>query len=80
MRETRVAAARTPAKIEIKALLRFISSRDATRAPVQAPVPGSGIATKRKSPHVAYFVILSLFLSAFFKTKPAVLLKKLILE
>ena len=55
----------TPQKIDAIAFALFISKRDATSAPVHAPVPGRGIATKMKSPQAAYFSIRGRFFSAF---------------
>ena len=40
---------KTPAKIDAKAVVKGIPSRKAPMAPVQAPVPGSGIPTKAAS-------------------------------
>ena len=41
----------TPRAIIGNAFLGGISKSDAISAPVQPPVPGSGIATNSKSPH-----------------------------
>ena len=43
-------AMHTPTTIAPKAFFQSMPRRDATRAPVQAPVPGSGIPTKSTSP------------------------------
>ena len=50
-------AATTPAAIEKNARIGGILSSAAIAAPDQAPVPGSGMATKIKRPHLAYLVI-----------------------
>ena len=51
----------TPRKIEIMEFFNGISKSDAAPAPVQAPVPGRGIATNKNNPSVSYFKIDSLF-------------------
>ena len=55
----------TPRAIIGNAFLGGISKSDAISAPVQPPVPGSGIATNSKSPHCLPRFILSRFFSAF---------------
>ena len=47
----------------------FISSIAAISAPVQAPVPGSGIATKINNPQNAYFCTVSDLLFALFSRR-----------
>ena len=59
-----MAAIRTPAAMAGIARFSCMSSIAAIRAPVQAPVPGSGIATKSIRPQNSYFKTFSLFLSA----------------
>ncbi len=54
----------TPRAMAGKARFRRMSSMAATRAPVHAPVPGSGMATRTKSPQKAYFCTTSDFFSA----------------
>lgn len=54
----RMAAIILPIIIAGKAHLNRMSNKDAIRLPVQTPVPGSGMATKRISPQVPYFCIL----------------------
>ena len=44
------AARKIPSRMEIDAFLRSISNNDATRLPVQAPVPGRGMPTNSISP------------------------------
>ena len=58
-------AMHTPTTIAPKAFFQSMPRRDATRAPVQAPVPGSGIPTKSTSPQNSYLLIRSLLLIAF---------------
>ena len=48
-------ATTSPSKIAGRAVRRRMSSRDATSAPVQAPVPGRGMATRTNSPARRYF-------------------------
>ena len=55
-----------PKKIIPKDFNLFKPRRDAIRDPIQTPVPGSGMATKRKSPKYSYLTIWPLFLSALF--------------
>ena len=43
-------AVSTPKKINKSDFLGFIPNNTAIRLPVQAPVPGSGMATKRNKP------------------------------
>lgn len=57
-----IPAAITPAEIEGREYLKRMSKSDAIIAPVHAPVPGRGIATKRKRPKAAFFITLSAFL------------------
>ena len=59
-------AMRTPAKMEGTALRRGMSRKAATRAPVQAPVPGRGMATKMARPRYLYLVTFRPFRWAFF--------------
>ena len=47
----------TPAKIDKKPCLNFIPSIDATIAPVQAPVQGSGMPTNTIKPILSYLSI-----------------------
>ena len=61
-------AMHTPTTIAPKAFFQSMPRRDATRAPVQAPVPGSGIPTKSTSPQNSYLLIRSLLLIAFFSS------------
>ena len=63
------AAMHTPTKITGTALFSFRCSRAATSAPVQAPVPGSGMATRIKSPQLPYFSTTSPFPSARFSKR-----------
>ena len=53
----------TPPVIAASASRNLKSRKLAISAPVHAPVPGRGIATKRNSPKLAYFVTFSLFFS-----------------
>ena len=53
-----IPAAKTPKHIIGKATFLFIPRTVATIAPVHAPVPGRGIATKTNSPNAAYFSIV----------------------
>ena len=46
----------TPAKMEGRAFRSGMSKKAAASAPVQAPVPGRGTATKSMSPRYLYFV------------------------
>ncbi len=57
----------TPTNIARRALLKSIPNRYATILPVQAPVPGIGIATKTAKPINPYFltVTLALYLRFF---------------
>ncbi len=52
----------------IGGIASFSRSRraDATKAPVQPPVPGKGTATKTNNPHFLCFSIELLFAAAFF--------------
>ena len=61
-----------PKRIAGKDLRIFIWRRDATREPVQAPVPGRGIPTKSTSPQKPYFSTCPLCLSAFFRSQMAI--------
>ena len=58
-------AINTPSAIIGNALLNLMSSNAAIKAPVQPPVPGIGIATKRRSPQDLYLKTLSLFFAVF---------------
>ena len=62
------AARHTPITIAGNAFLKRIPSRAAINAPVQAPVPGSGIPTNATNPQNSYFSILALWLIAFFSS------------
>ena len=55
----------TPKKIMGKECLNLTLKTFATRLPVQAPVPGRGIATKVKRPQRLRLFIPALFFSAF---------------
>ena len=61
-------AMHTPTTIAPKAFFQSMPRRDATRAPVQAPVPGSGIPTKSTSPQNSYCWIFSLLPIARFSS------------
>lgn len=61
---TMQAAVRTPIAIDGNALLSCMSSIAAIRAPVHAPVPGSGIATNIIKPQNWYLRTCSFLLSA----------------
>ena len=50
-----VVASKSPKKIAGTAFFSFTSSRQAIKAPVQAPVPGRGIPTKSTRPKNSYF-------------------------
>ena len=54
-------ARQMPAKTAGNAFLNLISSKEAIKDPVQAPVPGNGMPTKRSRPINSYFFIVSLF-------------------
>ena len=54
------AAMQTPIKMIGTACFSFISISAAISAPVHAPVPGAGIATKISSPQGPYFFTVSL--------------------
>ena len=54
-------AMNTPSEITIKLFFLSRWRREARSAPVHPPVPGSGIATKIRSPQIPYLSILSLF-------------------
>lgn len=56
---TMAPAIRTPAIIDIKECLNFRPIRKARREPVQAPVIGSGIATKSTRPNRSYLSTIS---------------------
>ena len=60
------AAIQTPRKIVGIAFFSLMSSIAATRAPVQAPVPGSGTATKMHKPKALYFLTSLPLICAFF--------------
>ena len=63
-------AMHTPTTIAPKAFFQSMPRRDATRAPVQAPVPGSGIPTKSTNPQNSYLPITfahRFFLQLFYK-------------
>ena len=47
-------AVNTPSAITGNDFFTCMSKASATNAPVHAPVPGRGIATKRYNPHFAY--------------------------
>ena len=53
------------------AFFRPISKTDATREPVQAPVPGSGIPTNSISPQKPYLSIFGLFFLALASSQSA---------
>ena len=59
-------AVKTPSVIGTKASFSFIRKPDATKAPVQPPVPGSGTATKTNKPHFLCFSTEVLLAFAFF--------------
>ena len=59
-------AVRTPSVIGTMASFSFIRRPDATKAPVQPPVPGSGTATKTNKPHFLCFSTEALLAFAFF--------------
>ena len=63
-----IPAASTPAKMEGMAFRRGMSRKAAARAPVQAPVPGRGMATNSISPRYLYFVTFCPFRWAFFSS------------
>ena len=63
-------AMHTPTTIAAKAFFQSMPRRDATRAPVHAPVPGSGIPTKSTSPQNSYLLIRSLSVSYTHLTLP----------
>jgi hypothetical protein len=67
--DTIIPAAITPRTIEIKAYLNLILKRVAAITPVQAPVIGSGIATRIKSPKDSYLITFREFLFARSKTQ-----------
>ena len=67
---TMMPATITPAPIEIRARFRGMPKTKAIKAPVQAPVPGKGMATKiakAKSPKI--FIFLECFLLVFSKSQ-----------
>lgn len=43
-----IAARTTPSMVAIELFLKSISSKEAARVPVQAPVPGTGMPTKSR--------------------------------
>ena len=59
-------ARKIPQRIAGIDFLNLIPKRAAIKAPVQAPVPGSGIPTKRRIPKNSYYCILSLLPIALF--------------
>ena len=63
-----IPATTTPAKMDGMAFLKGISRNAAAKAPVQAPVPGRGMATKSISPRYLYFVTFCPFRCAFFSS------------
>ena len=68
------AAMSTPSRMLGTALRIRMSSSAATSAPVHAPVPGSGMATKISSPSGPYFCTVSPLrcaLLSIFATKPS---------
>ena len=62
---TIIPAVMTPSVMGSMLFLGLNPKNDATNAPVQAPVPGSGIATKMYSPNLPYLSIVLLFSYAF---------------
>ena len=60
-----------PMSMAPMALPNFMWRRAATREPVHAPVPGSGMPTKRTRPQNPNFSICPLFLSAFCRIQTA---------
>lgn len=69
------AAMMTPAKIEGREYFIRILRSAAARAPVHAPVPGSGIPTKSIRPNEAYFITFTVFFFPFSSTHSAILEK-----
>lgn len=65
IKKTMRAEMRTPVVIARKAKRIRIFRATATRAPVQAPVPGSGMATRVISPNQPYLSTTGRFLSTF---------------
>ena len=58
-------AVKTPKKIDKNDLENLISKRPAIKAPVQAPVIGSGIATNKNKPKTSNLLTFLLLFSAF---------------
>ena len=66
-------AKRIPKKIASEDFLMSTFNKDAIKAPVHAPVPGSGIPTNNNNPRNSNFLIVSLFpiaLFSSFSTRP----------
>ena len=63
------AAIHTPKKMEGMALFNRMSSTAATNAPVQAPVPGNGMATRMQRPIALYLRTTRPFRWAFFSSR-----------
>ena len=63
------AAMHTPRKMAGMAFFSRMSSTAATKAPVQAPVPGSGMATRMQRPMVLYYRTTRPFRWAFFSSR-----------
>lgn len=68
-KETITPAVKTPNIIAGSAFFSRISSKAATSAPVQAPVPGKGIATNMNSPQKANFCTVTDLACALFSNR-----------
>ena len=62
---TMTPAISSPSRIMGTAVFSLISRIEAITAPVQAPVPGRGTATKSRRPSASYFRTFSAFVSVF---------------
>ena len=71
-----IPAINTPIQAAKKDFFLSISSIAAIRHPVQAPVPGNGIPTKRTNPQKPYFSIFPYFCSTFLSSQSTNLLKQ----